>query len=74
LSAIGLGVIADRLVAKEKVLVCFLDQSEVRFLWAEVRSRKPLGFGWFLLGLDVWEIVEKDEYPELHEFAESLVS
>ena len=72
LSSTSLGVITNRLAVHNNPLLCFRSESDVIFLRASIQSRKCLGCGWFLLGLEVTEVVDQSDYPELDQFAESV--
>ena len=72
LSSTSLGVITNRLEGHDSILLCLQSESEVILLRASIQSRTCLGFGWFLLGLEVTELVDRDEYPQLDHFVESV--
>ena len=73
-SSKGLAVITNRSVSASEVLVCFSGQYGAKFLRADVRNCKRMGLGWFRLGMEVTEIVEKEEHPQLNEFEGLMVS
>lgn len=72
LSSTSLGVITNRWAVHNNILLCFQRESEVILLRASIQGRTCLGFAWFLLGLEVTELVDKDDYPQLDHFVESL--
>jgi len=73
LSSNGLSVITDRTVDAPEFLVGFSGEPEASFLRAKVLCRKGLGLGWLQLGIEVTGMVGKEEYPQLTEFAGSVM-
>jgi hypothetical protein len=49
----------------EQVLLAVPEETEERLLRVNLRSRKSLGAGWYLMGAEVIELLDKDEYPSL---------
>ena len=73
LSSNGLSLITNRSIDTPEFLVCFSGESEPRFLRANVLYRKHLGLGWLQLCMEVTGMVEMEEYPQLTEFAGSVM-
>jgi hypothetical protein len=73
LSSKGLSVITNRFLGTSEVLICFSGESEKTFLRADIRNCEKLGLGWLQLGMEVTEIVELEEYPQLKEVSEMVI-
>jgi len=73
LSSSGLSLITNRSISTSEFLVGFSGEPEARFLRARVLCRKDLGLGWLQLCMEVTGMVEKEEYPQLTEFAGSVM-
>lgn len=73
-SARGLGVIANRSVLATEVLICLSGKPDAKLLRAAVRHQVKLGLGWFQLGVEVTQVVNKSEYPQVSRFAATLLS
>ena len=73
LSSSGLSIITKQSIVTREFLVGFTDEPEARFLRTRVLDRKDLGLGWLQLCMEVTGMVDKEEYPELTEFAGSVM-
>jgi hypothetical protein len=69
----GLSVITNDSIVASELLVCFSGNPVARFVRVNVRNRKELGMGWLQLGLEATELVDAGRYPELGEFAGTVV-
>ncbi len=69
-SSTGIGVVTDRAITAETVLLCLPSADGGRFVLSHVRNCRPLGVGWFHYGMEVIELIDHTRYAELGEFAE----
>ena len=73
-STTGISVIANRSILTPEVVICLSGKSEARLLRGLVRYRKELGLGWVRFGMEVTDVLDKSEYPQLTRFVGSIVS
>jgi hypothetical protein len=68
----GIGfIVHEPPAAAEEVLLAVPDETEERLLRVNVHSRRTLGAGWYLLGAEVIELLDKDQYPSLTPLCQS---
>jgi hypothetical protein len=72
-SATGIGLVANRAIPTAEVLLRLSGTSETRLLRTTVRSRKELGEGWVRFDMEVTDVVDKSEYPQLKHFVGSIM-
>jgi hypothetical protein len=73
ISTTGIGVIANHSILTPEVVICLSGKSERRLLRALVRYRKELGLGWVRFGMEVTDVLDKNEYPQLSRFVGSIM-
>ena len=73
-SATGIGLVSNRAIPTAEVLLRLSGTSETRLLRTTVRSRKDLGQGWVRFDMEVTDVVDKSEYPQLKHFVGSIMS
>jgi hypothetical protein len=70
----GLCVLANCCLNAENVLVCLVNQSELKILQATRHSQRDLGAGWFRFGLEATGIIKQDDNLELSKHVMSMLS
>lgn len=73
LSSNGLSVITTRSIETTEFLVGFSAEPEARFLRTKILCQKDMGLGWLQLGMEVTGMVDTEQYPQLTEFAGSVM-
>jgi hypothetical protein len=73
-STTGIGLISDRSIPTAEALLRLSGTSETRLLRTMVRTRKNLGQGWVRFDMEVTEVLDKSEYPQLKTFVGSIMS
>ena len=74
ISTTGIGIIANRSSLTPEVVICLSGKSEARLLRGLVRHHKELGPGWGRFGVEVTDVLDKIEYPQLARFVGSIMS
>lgn len=72
-SITGIGVIANRSILTPEVVICLSVKSEARLLRGLVHYHKELGPGWSRFGVEVTDVLDKSEYPQLTRFVGSII-
>jgi hypothetical protein len=73
ISSSGLSIITNRSIPTPEFLVGFSSEPEAKFLRTSVLDSKDLGLGWLQLCIEVIGMVDKEDYPQLTEFAGSVM-
>ena len=73
-STTGIGVIANCSVLPPEVVICVPDKPKTRLFRGLVLHRKELGPGWVRLGVEVTDVLDRNKYPRLTGFLESILS
>jgi hypothetical protein len=68
LSVIGVGIVLDREIELNEVILGFLIEGDITFIHATAKHISPMEGGFYHLGLEMSEIIPADEYPELKLF------
>ena len=74
ISSLGMAVVTHRAVLMPEIVICFSGKGQPVFLRARVRGQKDLGLGCFRLSLEVTELVDTEEYPQLRHFTERVLN
>ena len=73
-SSSGIGLISNRAIPTTEALLRLSGTSETRLLRTTVRTRKNLGQGWARFDMEVTDVLDKSEYPQLKNFVGSIMS
>lgn len=69
----GIGVVTNRTIRTSEALLRLSGNSETRLLRTTVRNRKELGEGWVRFDMEVTDVIDKSEYPQLKSFVGALM-
>jgi hypothetical protein len=72
--SMGIGVVTNRSIPTAEALLRLSGNSETRLLRTTVRNRKELGQGWVRFDMEVTDVLDKSEYPQLKHFVGSIMS
>jgi hypothetical protein len=68
LSVTGVGIILDRQRALDEVILGFRLEGNMCYVHARAKHLSPMGSGFYLLGLEMTEVVPSSKYLELKTF------
>jgi hypothetical protein len=74
ISPTGIGIVANLSTMTPEVVICVSVKSESRLLRGLVRYHKELEPGWGRFGVEVTDVLDENEYPQLARFVESVMS